>query len=617
MTVVTKRPWSLDRWPSRNHIGGATGRTGLIVLAAVLVVLFSVLNPNFASTGNFATILVNVSGTLVAAIAMARLIVAGQIDLSIGGMMALVAVSGAWVMRATESFLVGAAATIVIGLLLGLVNGVLVRLLKISPIIVTLALLGVYSGLAFVITQSRPIFELPPELGIFGRSRIAGIPVVVIISILFFVLGALALTKTVGGVRSYAIGGDAKAAAALGINVSRHLTFLYVYVGGAVGLVALLTYGRLQSASPNLGVGLEIVVITAVILGGVGFSGGTGRPLGVFFGVITIGILNAGLIFVGISDYWQTVVGGAVLLLALGTDQLNEYRRSRSRKGGSERPSAARDDLAVGPELLRAHIEPGEVALSAQALRKSYGAVSAVSDVSFVLRAGQVTCLLGDNGAGKSTVIKMLSGLVRPDAGRIELSGSGPIDDVNSMRLRELGVETVYQDLAIAPNLGAAHNLSLGREPRRFGWGSFALFDRPAAVREAQRRLSSLGITLDDYLAPVASLSGGQRQCVAIARTDVEDVKVVILDEPTAALGVRQRSLVLKLARTLADRGAAVLIITHDVESVGLIADRVVVLNLGRVSFDDAADQVNTRELIHLMAGLELEPRKESPNVQS
>lgn len=608
---TTQRLTLASWWRPRNHIGGATGRAGLIALAAALVALFAIANPNFIGSGNVSTILVNVSGTLVAAIAMARLLIAGQIDLSIGGMMALVAVSGAWVMRATDNFVIGALATIAFGLLFGLVNGILVRILKISPIIVTLALLGVYSGLAFVITQSRPIFELPDEIALVGRLRVAGVPVVILIAGVVFILGAIALTRTVGGVRSYAIGGDARAASALGINVPRHLVFLYVYMGGSVGLVALLTFGRLGSASPNLGVGLEIAVITAVILGGVGFAGGTGRPLGVFFGVITIGILNAGLIFVGISDYWQRVIGGVVLLLALGADQLNEFRRSRSRRAATDRVDGTREEGLVDPASLKAHVPPGPVALSARELRKAYGAVTAVSDVSLQLRAGQVTCLLGDNGAGKSTVIKMLSGLVHPDGGSIELADGQPTTGLDSLELRELGVETVYQDLAVAPNLGAAYNLALGREPRKFGRGSLAFFDRQTAIADASERLGSLGISLDDYLAPVASLSGGQRQCVAIARSDVADVKVVILDEPTAALGVRQRSLVLRLARTLADRGAAVLMITHDVESVGLIADRVVVLNLGRVSFDDDASTVSTRDLIHLMAGLEVEsPRQ-------
>lgn len=600
-------------WRRPTHIGGATGRAGLIVLAAALMLLFGVINPNFFGAGNISAILVNVSGTLIAAIAMARLIIAGQIDLSVGGMFALIAVSGAWVMRATENFLLGAIATIVIGLMLGVINGLLVRVLKISPIIVTLALLGVYSGLAFVITQSRPIFELPAGIELVGRLRLAGIPVVIIIALIVFLLGALALTSTVGGVRSYAIGGDARAAAALGVNVPRHLVMLYGYMGASMGLVALLTYGRLGSASPNLGVGFEIAVITAVILGGVGFSGGTGRPIGVFFGVVTIGILNAGLIFVGISDYWQTVIGGAVLLLALAADQVGSYRRSRSRNGRSRQNSAEHDQQLVDAAELAVRSTPGETALVATGLRKTYGAVTAVEDVGFALRAGQLTCLLGDNGAGKSTVIKMLSGVVVPDSGTIELGAVGAVQGSSASQLRALGMETVYQDLAVCPNLGAAYNLALGREPKRFGRGGLAVFDRQTAIEEARARLSSLGIELEDYLAPVAALSGGQRQCVAIARTDVDDVKVVILDEPTAALGVRQRGLVLRLTRRLTDAGAAVLMITHDVESVALVADRVVVLKLGRVSFDGDASTVTTGELVHLMAGLTTASTAHSP----
>jgi ABC-type sugar transport system ATPase subunit len=171
-------------------------------------------------------------------------------------------------------------------------------------------------------------------------------------------------------------------------------------------------------------------------------------------------------------------------------------------------------------------------------------------------------------------------------------------------------VETVYQDLAVCPNLGAAINLSLGREPRK-GWsswlGSLALFDRAGSIADATERMAKLGVHLDDYSRPVRNLSGGQRQCVAIARTIADGVRVVILDEPTAALGVRQKSLVLRLARRLADDGAAVVVITHDAEAVELIADHIIVMNLGRVSYDGPAGNVSSRELVHLMAGFPLE----------
>ena len=140
--------------------------------------------------------------------------------------------------------------------------------------------------------------------------------------------------------------------------------------------------------------------------------------------------------------------------------------------------------------------------------------------------------------------------------------------------------------------------------------GSLAFFDRAASIAEASKRLAGLGVHLDDYSRPVRNLSGGQRQCVAIALTIVDGVRVVILDEPTAALGVRQKSLVLRLARRLADEGAAVVMITHDVESVESLADHIAVLNLGRVSYDGPAGSISSRELVHLMAGFPLEEKK-------
>lgn len=235
--------------------------------------------------------------------------------------------------------------------------------------------------------------------------------------------------------------------------------------------------------------------------------------------------------------------------------------------------------------------------LRATGLTKSYGPVMAVRDISLAAHAGQVTCLLGDNGAGKSTLIKMLSGVLGPDSGTIELQGeaqsfSGPSD------ARAAGVETVYQELALCTNLGAALNLVLGTEPRRLG-----LLDLRAAERIARDRLAALGTSLDDQFRPVGELSGGQRQSVAIARVVVDQVKVVVLDEPTAALGVRQTGNVLRLARRLAEEGAAVIMITHDVDSVKAVADHVVVLNLGRVVFDGPADSIDTGQMIHLMAG--------------
>ncbi|MCB0124280.1 MAG: sugar ABC transporter ATP-binding protein, partial [Caldilineaceae bacterium] len=192
-----------------------------------------------------------------------------------------------------------------------------------------------------------------------------------------------------------------------------------------------------------------------------------------------------------------------------------------------------------------------QVVYRCRELAKSYGTVTAAYNVGFAINAGEVVCLVGDNGAGKSTVIKMISGAVQPDRGETELLGK-PVTFTSPFDARAAGVETVYQDLALCANLGAAHNMVLGKEPTRTRWGPLSLRDGRAGQEIARDRLLELNIALEDYDRPVGSLSGGQRQSVAIARTVTDDVVLAILDEPTAALGVAQTRNVLHLIRTLA-----------------------------------------------------------------
>ena len=223
------------------------------------------------------------------------------------------------------------------------------------------------------------------------------------------------------------------------------------------------------------------------------------------------------------------------------------------------------------------------------------------------MAAGEVVCLVGDNGAGKSTVIKMISGAIQPDEGVTELAGRA-LQLTDPSVARAAGIETVYQDLALCTNLGAAHNMVLGKEPTRTRWGPLSLRDDAASEKIARQRLLELNIALEDYFRPVGSLSGGQRQSVAIARVVTDDVVMVILDEPTAALGVAQTRNVISLIRTLAERGVAVLMITHDIEIVFEVADRVVVLRLGQVVFDGPTKQISQANLVHLMAGISPDP---------
>jgi D-xylose transport system ATP-binding protein len=214
--------------------------------------------------------------------------------------------------------------------------------------------------------------------------------------------------------------------------------------------------------------------------------------------------------------------------------------------------------------------------LSAVGVSKRYNAVQALDGVSLDLRPGEVVALVGDNGAGKSTLVKVISGVTAPDEGRIEQDGQ-PVRVNHPLDAQRIGVSTVHQDLALCENLDVVGNLFLGAERHRW-----SVLRHIRMERTARDLLSSLDVRIRDIGVPVAMLSGGQRQSVAIARALIGEPRVVILDEPTAALGVEQTAQVLALIRRLRERGLAVLLISHNLADVRAVSDRIVVLRLGR-----------------------------------
>lgn len=239
----------------------------------------------------------------------------------------------------------------------------------------------------------------------------------------------------------------------------------------------------------------------------------------------------------------------------------------------------------------------GEPLLVLTDVGKSYGRVEALSGVSLTVRAGEVTCVLGDNGAGKSTLIKIMSGRHEHTSGVLEVAGEerhlrGP------RQAQELGIATVYQDLALAPLMSVWRNFFLGRELRR---GPF--LDAARMRRIAEEELRRLGVDVGDLDRPVGSLSGGQKQCVAIARAIHFGAKVIILDEPTAALGVRQSGVVLRYVAAARDAGLGVVLITHNPQHAYLVGDHFVVLRRGRVSLDAARAELTLEELTTQMSG--------------
>lgn len=239
-------------------------------------------------------------------------------------------------------------------------------------------------------------------------------------------------------------------------------------------------------------------------------------------------------------------------------------------------------------------------AVRCESVTKYFGAVCALSDVTLGLYPDEVTCLVGENGAGKSTLVKILTGIHQPDAGRLWI-GDQLQNHLTPQRARAAGVEAVFQDLALCNNLDAATNIVLGQEPIRFRVGPLRFVDRRASLEIATRITADIGVKLDNLTTPVRRLSGGQRQAVAIARAMVRGHRLLIFDEPTAALSPRQKQLTLDLVRRVADQGVAVVMITHNLDDIFAVGDRVVVVRLGRINMDRRVADVTRQDVVTSM----------------
>ena len=254
------------------------------------------------------------------------------------------------------------------------------------------------------------------------------------------------------------------------------------------------------------------------------------------------------------------------------------------------------DGTSSGPGAARPPADPASNLLQLRGLGKSFGPVHALTDVNLEIPSGQVTALVGDNGAGKTTLIKCVAGIWEPTAGAILWNGR-QVHIRSPKDATDLGIATVYQDLALCDNLDIVQNMMLGHEKLRGG-----VLDEISMEQTAKRTLSDLAVTtVRSVRQTVGSLSGGQRQSVAVAKAVMLDAQLVIMDEPTAALGVSQTELVLSLIQRLASRGHAVIVISHNLNDVFQVADRIAVLYLGRLVAQGPASEFDRQSVVEIM----------------
>ena len=252
------------------------------------------------------------------------------------------------------------------------------------------------------------------------------------------------------------------------------------------------------------------------------------------------------------------------------------------------------------------HAKP-HIVMQAKGLVKRYGQVTALDGADFELRAGEILAVIGDNGAGKSSLIKCLSGATIPDEGEIQLDGK-TIHFKSPMDARRNGIETVYQDLAVAPAMSISENLFLGRELLRPGFaGKFLrLIDKRKMLQESIDRMNDLKVGIRSMTQAVETLSGGQRQCVAVGRAAAFARHVVIMDEPTAALGVKEGNMVLELIRRVRDKGLPVVLISHNMPHVFEVADRIHIARLGKRAAVVNPKKISMSDTVAVMTGAKL-----------
>lgn len=243
-----------------------------------------------------------------------------------------------------------------------------------------------------------------------------------------------------------------------------------------------------------------------------------------------------------------------------------------------------------------------EPLLEIRNLSKSFGPVKALNDVSMEVHAGEVVALAGDNGAGKTTLIKAISGVYPPTSGEIIVRGK-PVAFETPQDARDNGIETIYQDLALADNLSIGANIFLGREPMRKAFGFLPVLDRRAMAQAARETMAILDFHVSRLDAPVSNFSGGQRQAVAIGRAVYWDTQILIMDEPTAALGVPEQRKVIELIHNLKAQGRGVIFISHNLQDIFAVADRIIVLRRGIMAGARDIAETSHDEVVKLMVG--------------
>lgn len=314
-----------------NH-GELFRKYGMLAVLVLLIVYFSFGSKYFLTGDNIINVLRQSAVGGICAVGLTFVILTGGIDLSIGAVIGMTSVvtsisMSVWGLPVWISVIFG----LLIGVIIGLINGVLVTYVNIPALIATLGVMTSVRGLCYIFTGGLPVYNFPPEFDVFGKGYLGFVPVPVVIMVVILAIGWYVLTKTRYGRYLYAIGGNAEAARLSGIRVNRNLVLTYMYAGLLSAIAGVVELSRLSSGQPSAGDGFEMTVITAVVLGGISVAGGEGKFFGVIIGVLVMGVLTNGLVMMNVYEFYQQLIKGLVLLIAVGFDQMSKKKKMKKK----------------------------------------------------------------------------------------------------------------------------------------------------------------------------------------------------------------------------------------------------------------------------------------------
>jgi len=570
----------------------------LVVISMVLMAVFGINEPNFLGGSNFINMGHQMAITVLIGFAMTAVILAKGIDLSVGASMAFAGMVGGKLYESGLPPLFCLLATLIVGALVGALNGFLISYVKISPFIATFGTMALCRGASLILSDAQSIPVNDAVMNALGSSTFLGIPMTIYLIGIGLVVSWIALNRTTFGRSVFAVGGNFEAAQSSAINSKRIQFATYVLAGAFAGLAAILMFGRVQSAQPLAGMGLEFDVIMAVVIGGTKLSGGVGGVVGTLFGAILVTLIRSGLSFFGTPQEVTYIVTGAMILVSV---LLYEAKIKKFRWKTSPAPGSGDSPAAAGASA-RAAAASGVRTLRLDGISKIYGSFRALDGISFELRSGEIVALVGENGAGKSTMVKTMSGVIQPSEGTLVLDGE-PVQLKSPKHAREAGIGVIHQHYSLVMELTIAENLFLGREPR---WLKFGTMQRGKMRKISQELLDEFQIPLSPN-DKVADLTVGQRQLIEVLKATLGNPWLIIMDEPTSSLAKSEVEKLFKLIEQLKEKNVCILYISHKMEELYKLCTRAVVLRDGKFIGDVKLSDTTEEKIVSMMVGRDIE----------